>query len=136
MAGVRGSVGPARVDLAPILQSRIGGRISLTAAPAAPTLGLSVEGTIPVKLLSYCDWDGRPAALFKHPAGGFLAFAQLSPGAPWVSVDADDVSHTSGVLSREPSEAVLRDRFGWSIGAAEVPSEANVMSFVGAVEPE
>jgi hypothetical protein len=53
-----------------------------------------------------------------------------------VPVDADDVSETAGLLSREPSEAVLRDWFGWSIGDAEVPSEANVMSFIPARRAE
>lgn len=82
-----------------------------------------------MKLRSYSNWDGRPAALFEEPSGELFALAQLEPGAPWVPVDALDVSATAGLLSREPSEAVLRARFGWSIGNAEVPSEANVMSF-------
>lgn len=85
-----------------------------------------------MKLLSYSSWDGRPAALFEKPSGVLFALAQLAPGAPWVPVDADDVFETAGLLSREPSEAVLRRRFGWKIGDAEVPSEANVMSFIPA----
>ncbi len=85
-----------------------------------------------MKLRSYSDWDGRPAALFEEPSGVLFALAQLAPGAPWVPVDADDVSETAGLLSREPSEAVLRREFGWSIGDAEVPTEANVMSFIPA----
>lgn len=83
-----------------------------------------------MKLLSYSNWDCRPAALFEAPSGEMFALAQLEPGARWVPVDADDVFESAGLLSREPSEAVLRREFGWSIGDAEVPSEANFTSFM------
>jgi hypothetical protein len=60
--------------------------------------------------IDFVDWDHRPAVLV-----GDEAFAVLRPGAPWVSVDRDDV-WTAGVLS----EAAWRRRFVGKFGHLEV----------------
>jgi hypothetical protein len=53
--------------------------------------------------MTFADWDHRPAVLL-----GGKAFAILRPGAAWVEVDACDVGHTAGVMSR----LAWRTRFG------------------------
>jgi hypothetical protein len=54
--------------------------------------------------MTFADWDHRPAVLLDGKA-----FAVLRPGGPWVEVDAFDVGHTAGVMSR----LAWRERFGW-----------------------
>jgi len=45
--------------------------------------------------MTFADWDDRPAVMLDRKA-----FAVLRPGAAWVEVDACDVRHTAGVMSR------------------------------------
>ncbi len=74
--------------------------------------------------LSMTDWDGRPALVFRAPAGGIAAVALLSPGASWQRVDADDVWHTATALD----EAAFRDRFERKFGKLDFGDAAAAAS--------
>jgi hypothetical protein len=59
----------------------------------------------------FVNWDRRPAVLI-----GDKAFAVLTPGGCWVSVDRDDVFHTAGVMS----EAAWRKTFVGKFGSLDL----------------
>jgi hypothetical protein len=72
--------------------------------------------TLPERML-FVNWDHRPAVL-----DGDVAFAVLVPGKPWVSVDRNDVFHTSSVLTEDAWRKRFFGRFGkldlWAVYAA------------------
>jgi hypothetical protein len=59
--------------------------------------------------MKFCDWDWRPAVLFRNP---LAAFAVLRPGEDWTPVDEIDVAHTAGLMSEADWHAKFEGKFG------------------------
>jgi hypothetical protein len=72
--------------------------------------------------MRFFDWDHRPAVVV-----GGKAFAVLSPGAAWTSVDEFDVTHTAADLSEEAWRRTFIREFGpldtwrWRPGQDNIP---------------
>jgi hypothetical protein len=77
-----------------------------------------------MKLLSYCNWEGRPTVLFQEDNGTLFALSRMEGRPGWTPVDANDVSVSARVL---PSLAALRAWFPKTLGDAKVPSAENLM---------
>ena len=59
--------------------------------------------------MRFINWDWRPAVL---SASLDKAFAVLTPGAAWTSVDAVEVAHSGGLMSEPVWRATFEPAFG------------------------
>lgn len=65
----------------------------------------------------FVNWDGRPAISISP----LEAVAIVRPGGDWISVDAEDVFNTGGVISTEDD---FRAKFEGSFGKFSLPNNS------------